>query len=255
MTDARVGARSDAGKVRENNEDRWLTRDQGGVLLLAVADGVGGEAGGEHASAAAVEALAERFYAALATQDLRSALGAALRDANDAVVRAAGERGDRSATTLVAVAIRGAEATVANIGDSRAYLIRKRAARQITTDHSGANAHEITRFVGDERGIQPDMFVETLRAGDRLVLCSDGLTRHVPDGEIALHAARVEPWRAASDLVDLANARGGEDNVTVVVYQARRSPLVRAFIATAILVILVLVTLIGAALAISMPAL
>lgn len=254
MTDARVGARSDAGKVRENNEDRWLIRDQRGVLLLAVADGVGGEAGGEHASTAAVDALAERFYAALATQDLRSALGVAVRDANDAVVRAAAERGDRSATTLVAAAVRGAEVTIANVGDSRAYLIRKRTARQITTDHSGANAHEITRFVGDERGIQPDMFLETLRADDRLVLCSDGLTRHVPDSEIALHAARVEPWRAANDLVELANARGGEDNVTVVVYKARRSPLVRALIATTILLVLVLVTLIGAALAISIPA-
>ena len=251
MTDARTGARSDAGKVRENNEDRWLVRDQRGVLLLAVADGVGGEAGGEHASAAAVDALAERFYGALGSQDLRSALGAAVRDANDAVVRSSGERGDRAATTLVAAAIRGHEATIVNVGDSRAYLIRKRAARQVTTDHAGAGAHEITRFVGDERGIQPDMFVETLRAGDRLVLCSDGLTRHVPDEEIARRAARLEPWRAAHELVDLANARGGEDNVTVVVYKARRSALLRALVATLILVVVVLVTLIGA---LSIPA-
>ena len=254
MTDARAGARSDAGKVRANNEDRWLIRDQRGVLLLAVADGVGGEASGERASAAAVDTLADRFYAALGGQDLRSALGAAIRDANDAVVRAAGARGDRSATTLVVAAVHGREVTVANIGDSRAYLIRKATVRQITTDHSGANAHEITRFLGDERGIQPDMFVETLRPDDRLVLCSDGLTRHVPDSEIALHVRRAEPWRAANDLVELANARGGEDNVTVVVYKARRSPLVPALIATAILLVLVLITLIGAALAISIPA-
>ena len=251
MTDARTGARSDAGKVRENNEDRWLIRDSRGVLLLAVADGVGGEAGGEHASAAAVDALADRFYGALAKQDIRSALGAAVRDANDAVVRSAGQRGDRSATTLVAAAIRGREATIVNVGDSRAYLIRKRKPRQLTTDHSGAGAHEITRFVGDERGIQPDMFVETLHTGDRLILCSDGLTRHVPDDEIARRAARREPWRAANELVELANARGGEDNVTVVVYKARRSALVRVLVATLILLVLVLVTLIGA---LSIPA-
>ena len=223
MTDRRAGARSDAGRVRENNEDSWLIRDQRGVMLLAVADGVGGVAGGEQASAAAIATLSRRFYEALATQDLRASLAAAIREANDAVVRNAADRGESSATTLVAAAIRGREATIANVGDSRAYLIRGSTARQITTDHSGARPNEITRFVGDERGIQPDVFVESLRAGDRLVLCSDGLTRHVQDGEIAEKAARSEPSQAAGVLVDLANERGGEDNVTVVIYAARRA--------------------------------
>lgn len=250
MTD-RAAARSDTGKVRDNNEDRWLIRDRRGVLLLAVADGVGGEEGGERASAAAVDALAERFYSALRSQDLRSAFGAAVREANDAVVRAASDRGDRAATTLVAAAVRGREATIVNVGDSRAYVVRKRTPRQVTTDHSGANAHEITRFVGDERGIQPDMFVETLRAGDRLVLCSDGLTRHVPDEEIGRVVARLDPPRAAHELVELANARGGEDNVTVVVYRARRPGLLRALLAAAVLLAVVLVALIGL---LSMPA-
>jgi len=223
MTDRRAGARSDAGKVRENNEDSWLVRDQRGVMLLAVADGVGGVAGGEQASAAAIATLSRRFYEALATQDLRASLAAAIREANDAVVRNAADRGESSATTLVAAAIRRREATIANVGDSRAYLVRGSTARQITTDHSGARPNEITRFVGDERGIQPDVFVESLRAGDRLVLCSDGLTRHVQDGEIAEKAGRSEPSQAAGVLVDLANERGGEDNVTVVIYAARRA--------------------------------
>lgn len=222
MTDRRAGARSDAGKVRENNEDSWLVRDQRGVMLLAVADGVGGVAGGEQASAAAIATLSRRFYEALATQDLRASLAAAIREANDAVVRNAADRGESSATTLVVAAIRRREATIANIGDSRAYLVRGSTVRQITTDHSGARPNEITRFVGDERGIQPDVFVESLRAGDRLLLCSDGLTRHVQDGEIAEKAARSEPSQAAGVLVDLANERGGEDNVTVVIYAARR---------------------------------
>lgn len=223
MTDRRAGARSDAGKVRENNEDSWLVRDQRGVMLLAVADGVGGVSGGEQASAAAIATLSRRFYEALATQDLRGSLTAAIREANDVVVRHAADRGESSATTLVAAAIRRREATIANVGDSRAYLVRGSAARQITTDHSGVRPNEITRFVGDERGVQPDVFVESLRAGDRLVLCSDGLTRHVRDGEIAPRVAKAEPSDAASALVDLANERGGEDNVTVVIYRARRS--------------------------------
>ncbi len=242
MTDRRAGARSDAGKVRENNEDSWLVRDQRGVMLLAVADGVGGVAGGEQASAAAIATLSRRFYEALATQDLRASLAAAIREANDAVVRNAADRGESSATTLVAAAIRRREATIANVGDSRAYLVRGRTARQITTDHSGARPNEITRFVGDERGIQPDVFVESLRAGDRLVLCSDGLTRHVQDGEIAEMAARSEPSQAAGVLVDLANERGGEDNVTVVIYAARRARRVGLIVLVVLVWILIAIT-------------
>lgn len=255
MTDRRAGARSDAGRVRENNEDSWLVRDQRGVMLLAVADGVGGVAGGEQASTAAIDTLSRRFYEALATQDLRASLAAAIREANDAVVRAAADRGESSATTLVAAAIRRGEATIANVGDSRAYLVRGGTARQITTDHSGARANEITRFVGDERGIQPDVFVESLRAGDRLVLCSDGLTRHVADGEIAARSARAEPAHAADLLVDLANERGGEDNVTVIVYRARRSSGVRALATVLLLLILVAITAAAIAWTTALPAL
>ena len=253
MTDARTGARSDAGRVRENNEDSWLVRDHGGVMLLAVADGVGGVAGGEQASAAAIETLARRFYESLATQDLRSSLASAVRAANDAVVRAAADRGEASATTLVAAAVRKGEATIANVGDSRAYLIRRGTARQVTTDHSGARPNEITRFVGDERGIQPDVFVESLRASDRLLLCSDGLTRHVTDEEIAARAARAAPSAAADQLVALANERGGEDNVTVVIYRARRAPRVRALVAGVLLLVLVALMAVASAWPIAWP--
>jgi len=247
MTDRRAGARSDAGRVRENNEDSWLVRDRRGVMLLAVADGVGGVAGGEQASTAAIDTLCSRFYEALATQDLRASLGTAIREANDAVVRAAAGRGQSSATTLVAAAIRRGEATIANVGDSRAYLIRAGMARQLTTDHSGARPNEITRFVGDERGIQPDVFVERLRANDRLLLCSDGLTRHVTDEEIAARSVRGDPAQAAGLLVDLANERGGEDNVTVVIYRARRRS--RALALTLVLLLMVLIAVLVATLA------
>ena len=215
MTD--LAAVTDRGRIREDNQDRFVTLRSRGTTLLAIADGVGGEAGGDIASAAAVDALAATFDGR--SPDGPAALSAAVRAANDAVLRASGERGSaRAASTLVAAVVRGRRLAVANLGDSRAYLVRGGEARQITADHSGPTSSSITRFVGDPRGVAPDVFVEVLRGRDRLVLCSDGLTRHVAAAEIAQAVARSTPERAARDLVDLAIARGGEDNVTVVVY-------------------------------------
>lgn len=244
MTD--LAARTDPGIVREQNEDRWLARDYAGVTLIAVADGVGGEAGGEIASTAAIEGLAGSFSPPSFRDSARTALGDAVQHANAAVLAAARDEGvSRAATTLVAAAIRGREAAVANLGDSRAYLVRGRAIRQLTTDHSGDQASSITRFLGDPRGVQPDIFVETLQPADRLVLCSDGLTRHVTDPEIA-SAAADRPDRAADALVKLARARGGEDNITVIVFAARRPAIPRALVGTLILALLILVGVAGA---------
>ena len=243
MTD--VAGRSDPGLVRERNEDRWLVRGYPGATLLAVADGVGGEEGGEIASAAAIEALAAAFVPPSYRDVARSSLSAAVQAANTAVLAAAkDERVPTAATTIVAAAIRGRQAAVANLGDSRAYLVRGAATRQITTDHSGDRTGSITRFLGDPRGVQADVFVETLQPGDRLVLCSDGLTRHVSDAEIGA-AAQGPSAKAADALVALAKSRGGEDNVTVVVYAAGR-PVPRAVIGTLILGLLLVVAVVGA---------
>jgi protein phosphatase len=210
--------------VRENNEDRYLVREGGKTTLLAVADGVGGEAGGELASAAAIDALAATFFAAGPDRPAADSLAAAIRGANDAVLGAAGSSGQQgAASTLVAAAIAGTSAVIGNLGDSRAYLLRDGDIRLVTADHAGEYQSSITRFVGDPRGVQPDVFVETLRPGDRLLLCSDGLTRHVPDDEIAATVARRDLDPAAAALVDLAKSRGGEDNITVVLYAARRT--------------------------------
>ncbi len=211
--------------MREGNEDRYVVREERSTVLLAVADGVAGEAGGEIAAQAAVTELAERFFAAPRDRALGDALAEAAREANGAVLRAAKDSGNPgAASTLVAAAIRGDEAVIANLGDSRAYLVRTGASRQITEDHSGDSANAITRFVGDERGVQPDVYAETLAAGDRLVLCSDGLTRHVADEEIAAAVSAGGPQAAVDRLVDLALVRGGEDNVTVVLYAPRDRP-------------------------------
>ena len=210
-------------------------RESGGTLLIAVADGVGGGPGGEIAAGAAVETLADRFFEAPEGLSLEVRLAEAIRDANTAVLRAAELSGKpQAASTLVAAAVRDDRAVIANLGDSRAYLVRDGAPRQVTEDHAASTAHGITRFVGDPRGVQPDVFVEDLRSGDRLVLCSDGLTRHVEPDEIAAHVAGLDVERAADELVKLANARGGEDNVTLVVHvpgprAARAAPSRRAF--------------------------
>jgi protein phosphatase len=197
-------------------------RESDGTLLIAVADGVGGGPGGEIASEAAVAELAARFFSAAPARPLEERLADAIRDANTAVLRAADASDTpQAASTLVAAAIRGGRAVIANLGDSRAYLIRGDTTRQLTDDHSGAIDHGITRFVGDARGVQPDVFVEELLVGDRLLLCSDGLTRHVEPAEIGQHAAGADTDRAVDELVALANARGGEDNVTIVMYVAQ----------------------------------
>ena len=226
-------------------------RESGDTLLMAVADGVGGGPGGEIAAGAAVDELAMRFFSAQGDGPIEERLADAIRDANTAVLRAADASGKpQAASTLVAAVVRGDRAVIANLGDSRAYLVRAGTSRQLTDDHSGDIAHGITRFVGDPRGVQPDVFVEELLVGDRLVLCSDGLTRHVEPAEIARHAAGADIDGAVKDLVALANARGGEDNVTVVLYVAHPrataiAPRPRTF-GVAILAVIVLLVVGGA---------
>jgi protein phosphatase len=214
-----TGVKSDRGRVRDGNEDRYLAREERDIILLAVADGVGGSSGGEIAADAALAELGARFFGAPPDRATSEALAEAMRDANAAVLRAAGTSGHHdAATTIVAAVVRADEAVIGNLGDSRAYLIRDGVCRQLTEDHAGAMEHAITRFAGDARGIQPDIFVESLRRGDRLLLCSDGLTRHVTPEEIAVVASGEDVTTAANALVELANARGGQDNVTVVLH-------------------------------------
>jgi serine/threonine protein phosphatase PrpC len=225
-----VGAATDVGRVRDHNEDGYLFDD--GLGLVAVADGMGGHRGGEVASATALEAL----HTALSGSDgIREAVGVA----NDRVFeRSTTDEGLRGmGTTLTAgVFDRRGTLTFGHVGDSRAYLLRDNELSRITTDHSlveelmaagelteeEAERHPqrsmITRAIGLEPGVEVDLYPVELEAGDRVMLCSDGLTTMLHEAEIAaLLDEQDDPERAAQALVTAANAAGGVDNITVLV--------------------------------------
>ncbi len=223
------GASTDKGQVREGNEDAYVVDPR--LRLFAVADGMGGHQAGEVASATALEALRAAIASGLAVGD-------GITRANEAVFDKAADDEALSGmgTTITAIIPDGAEITIGHVGDSRAYLLRDGELRQLTVDHSlveelvregriteeQAAVHPqrsiITRALGVERGVQVDVSVVTLRVGDRLLLCSDGLTTMLRPPEIAAILRReTDPTRGANALVDAANAAGGEDNITTVV--------------------------------------
>ncbi len=235
---SRAAGKSDIGRVREVNEDRILLLDPAGrgMAVYAVADGLGGHAGGDVASTLAVETLRTELPALLAQRvPAREALPEALRRAN-AGIYAASQGTDRAgmATTCTAVLVDGGEGVVAHVGDSRAYLLRGQAVRQLTTDHSlagelarrgapveveaHAQRHVLTRALGTTRDVEIDCVAEPLRAGDVLVLTTDGLHNAVPPEEIgAVVRAAADLEDACRMLVGLANARGGVDNASAIV--------------------------------------
>ncbi len=243
-----VHHRSDTGRVRDHNEDYVGYRQPEEAelhsewgWLYAVADGVGGGQAGEVASKLAVQTLLAAYYRSYEETPV-DRLREAYVEANLAVYdKASAQEGPhRMGTTLVAALIRGRELTVANVGDSRAYLIRDGEIRQITQDHSmvarlvaeGVIApeqaeshpkrHVISRSIGARPEVEADFFTETLEPGDRLLLCSDGLTEHVADDDILAVMQEGDPEAGVQQLVDLANERGGTDNITVLVVRALR---------------------------------
>ncbi len=223
------GGSTDKGQVRDGNEDGYVVDRR--LQLFAVADGMGGHRAGEVASATALEAL----RAAIASG---TGLGDAITNANTAVhdKSAADTELTGMGTTLTAVVPDGHGILVGHVGDSRAYLLRDGELRQLTTDHSlveelvregrlteqEAAVHPqrsiITRALGVDEAVEVDVYSVPLEAGDRLLLCSDGLTTMLrPDDIAGLLRRESDPTRAANLLVDAANAAGGEDNITTIV--------------------------------------
>ena len=223
---ARHGAGSDVGRHRENNEDAFVAAPP----LYAVCDGMGGAAAGEVASELAARTLAEAVAAG-------HPLAEAVALANRAVHERAGARRELAGmgSTLTAMLVRGERAELAHVGDSRAYLLRDGVLRQLTEDHSlvgelvregrlsagDAAGHPyrnvLTRVLGTDEAVAVDRLETDLRAGDVVLLCTDGLTGMVGDDDIARLLAAPDPQQAADDLVAAALAAGGLDNVTVVV--------------------------------------
>ncbi len=221
-----VGQFSHPGRVRAKNED-WLgvfQPDDNRRLarkgsLFVLADGMGGHQRGDLASRYAVDRVI-RDYVDHPGTDVAAALRQAIEAANTGLY----ERGsgatarDRWGTTLVAAVSRGTELWVANVGDSRAYLLRQGNLRQLTRDHGLPGQHVVTRALGTKASVKVDLFPPIeLQPGDRVVLCSDGLTRPVSDDEIRDVVGRKSPQAAAEALVRRANERGGPDNVSVIV--------------------------------------
>lgn len=234
MTMLRAGSATDTGRVRNNNEDNLLVSER----LFAVADGMGGHSAGEVASQIAIDALRVAFNGAPTLDGLVEAV----RRANDAVVAKADEDPELAGmgTTLTAVALvagaDGDELVVVNVGDSRTYLLRQGELNQLTEDDSlvgqlvrdgrlGADEARhhpqrniITRALGLDGEVEVDPLQLTPVQGERLLLCSDGLTDEVDESEIAsILRSQPDPQNAARALIERANERGGGDNITVVV--------------------------------------
>lgn len=224
------GSRTDIGCVRDHNEDSLVVTPP----LFAVADGMGGHAAGEVASEIAVNTLAE--YAPDHADS--EALGFAVAEANRAVIRGVQDGIGREGMgcTMTAAILEGERLVIAQVGDSRAYLLHKGNLQQLTRDHSlmadmieagqltyeearyHPNRSVITRALGSDPHMAADLYELNVESGDRLLICSDGLTTMLEDGTIKEILERVkDPQRCASTLVSEANGAGGYDNTTTIV--------------------------------------
>ncbi|MBO9325178.1 MAG: Stp1/IreP family PP2C-type Ser/Thr phosphatase [Roseiflexus sp.] len=231
----RHSARTDVGRTRDHNEDNFGVGEGAGVEqygeLLIVCDGMGGHAAGEVASRLGIETILSTYYSD-ASPDRVDALRRAFERAN-ARIHAEG-RGAMGTTGVAALFYKGM-LHVANVGDSRAYLIRNDEICQVSRDHSLVGEqvaagvitvdqarssyyrNVITRALGYQSEVQVDLFHLPLQAGDVVVLCSDGLHGLVGDEEIYEIVRSMPLANAVDRLIDLANERGGTDNITVIV--------------------------------------
>jgi PPM family protein phosphatase len=250
----RVGAATHIGRVRALNEDVYLVRAERG--LFVVCDGVGGTPAGEVASRMAVDGVLDQLRAAngttaVASRDGRAhylpqttTLVEAVRHSNQFIYEEAQKdpRHAEMGTTIVGACLKQHIASVVHVGDSRAYLWHKGHLEPLTRDHSlveaqihagllnraesvhSAHQNILVRVLGREPDVDIDVNEVPVQPGDYLLLCSDGLTRMVPEPALADAISRLrDPQRICDHLVDAANRNGGADNITVVVVEVAGS--------------------------------
>jgi len=242
-----VAQLTDVGRKREHNEDNMafvipkdsLVMASKGALFI-VADGMGGHAAGEVASEIAVDTVSNMYYQE-DSNDVAVSLLRAIKRANASIHQRAAENLLRTGmgTTCVAAVLRGNMAYIANVGDSRAYLLRGNQVKQISQDHSWvaeqvraglltdeqarthAQRNVITRCLGTQAEVDVDVYHEELHEGDFLVLCTDGLSGLVSDEELQRIVDQFVPQESVYHLVERANENGGQDNITAIVVQVQ----------------------------------
>lgn len=251
----KVGAATSVGRVRPTNEDAFFAEVERG--LFVVCDGMGGSAAGEVASKIAVETIAARLNGQ--TESEASAeylprtmqLARAVKQANRAIYdRAQAEQAHTGmGTTVVGAWVGDGVVSVAHVGDSRAYVANAAGFESVTSDHSLVEAqvraglinreqslqseHQniLLRALGREPNVEVELTEVPVTGGDRLLLCTDGLTRMVTDSQMAitLDRFRGDPQRACDRLIETANGHGGPDNITVVVVEFQGSRMSQIF--------------------------
>jgi len=231
-----IGNYSDVGKTREINEDYFGSFSGRFGSLLLVCDGMGGHNGGEIASRIAVETISCHFQELNDSYNIPVEINASLEAANTSIILKAKEDPELTnmGSTVVLVLVNNGLAYYTSIGDSRIYKIRDGVLQQITKDNSlvqqmvdsniitkdEAKIHPkknvITKALGSNDKLEPEIYEPfDLQTNDKLILCSDGLTAHVDEEEIFQFVENNPPQEAAQKLVELANERGGTDNITV----------------------------------------
>ncbi len=238
-----VAQRTDIGRKRQVNEDSMISIIPGDPQLSAkkgalfvVADGLGGQAAGNVASQMAVNTITTMFYQN-ENVDVVASLLQAVKRANALIYQRAQENYGlyHMGTTCVAAVLHAGVAYIANVGDSRAYIVRNGRVRQVTQDHSWvaelvrkgslteeqARTHPrknvIYRCLGEKANVAVDLFSERVQEGDLLILCTDGLSNQVSDEQLREIVQRFKPQESVYRLVEQANESGGPDNITAIV--------------------------------------